>query len=60
MVIQIRIVIRVPDQENYAEKIDSIVYTVLREFPDAKPITSRSPVVVTIDEFQELTDKPNE
>lgn len=62
MIIQIRIVIQVSkdDRERYPEKINQIVEAVIKEFPDAKSITSHSPVTVTIDEFTELTYKnPN-
>lgn len=59
MVIQIRIVIQVSkeNKEHYPEKIDHIVAAVVKEFPDAKSTTLRSPVIVTIDEFQDLMDK---
>lgn len=62
MVIQIRVVIQVPkgEEAGYPEKIERIVEAVNWEFPGTKSTTSRSPVTVTIDEFQELTDKKNE
>lgn len=56
MVISIRIVIQVPDEDEskFSEAIEHIVDTVKQEFPALQVFKLHSPIIVTIDRFDEV------
>lgn len=53
MVIQIKIVVRIPRQENFTKEIEAIVDKIHELFPDMLDVKYQSPITVTIDEFKD-------